>query len=317
VLLPTWNVGAVPVAGGGKYGYANPVQPFATCLPSGLLPICTPAAGNKYISYYFRRNISFTAAELSTTYDSIQLNMLRNDGIVVYINGVERFRNNMPAGGVAYGTLASANIAPGAAEAVSVKLPTSNFIVGANTIAVEVHLNAANRADMSFDMQVMGYGNNGTFNSSTADLNLPTCSTVLFAGLYWGADQGTSGTDSTWITAGFNTMQIKIPGATSYQTVTSTQTNRHSLAWSTAGFNHTGYLCFTDITSLINVSNANGTYTGANVVGPAGINNGCGGWTIVIAFSNPSFQPRNLNIFDFSSFSINPCESGPMLFYPL
>lgn len=200
--------------------------------------------------------MNFTALELSTTFYAIQMNLLRNDGIVVYVNGVERFRNNMPAGGVAYGTLASANIAPGAAEAVTTNLSPSFFVAGVNTIAVEVHLRAANSTDMSFDMQVSGLDNNGTFNSSTANLNIPSCSNILFAGLYWGADQGISGTDSTWMTAGFNTVKLKLPGAANYQTLTSTQTNRHSLAWSTAGFNHTGYMCFRDITSIINASNA-------------------------------------------------------------
>ena len=299
VMPATWNVGAAPVAGPGKYGFANPVQPsITTCLPSGLLPICTPAAGNKYTAYYFRSTVSFTAAELATTFYAIQLNLLRNDGIVVYINGVEQVRNNMPGGGVTYATLASANITPGAAEAVSVNLNPAFFVAGVNTIAVEVHLRATNSVDMSFDMQVLGLDNGGTFSSSSADLNLPSCSNVLFAGLYWGADQGISGTDSTWVTAGFNTIKLKIPGAASYTTHTSTQTNRHSLAWSTPGFNHTGYLCFKDITAEINAANANGTYTAADVVGPIGIANACGGWTIVIVYSNPSLLPRNLTVFD-------------------
>ena len=290
----TWNVGASPVAGAGKYGYTSGQ---ATCLPSGQVPICTPVAGNKYTAYYFRKTVSFTATELSTTFYAIQLNMLRNDGIVVYINGTERCRNNMPAGVPAYGTLASANVTPGAAEAVSTNLSTSFFTAGVNTIAVEVHLRSATSVDMSFDMQVLGLDNGGTFNSSTADLNLPSCSQILFAGLYWGSDQGTSGTDSTWQTAGFNTVKLKIPGAATYQTLTSTQTDKVSAAYS-PGLPHTGYLCFVDITSLINVTNANGTYTVANVVGPIGINNACGGWSIVIAYSNPVLQPRNLTVFD-------------------
>lgn len=298
-LTGPWNVNAVPVNGPGKYGFATPAQPsITTCMPNGRAPICTPTAGNKYTAYYFRRTVNFTATELSTTFDSIRLNILRDDGIVVYINGIERYRNNMPAGVPAYGTLASANVAPGAAEAVSVILPSSNFVAGNNTIAVEVHLRATNSVDMTFDMQVLGIDYAGTKNSSSADLTIPSCSQVLFAGLYWGADQGISGTDSTWVTAGFNTVKLKIPGAANYQTVTSTQTNRHSLAWSTAGFNHTGYLCFADITSLVNAANANGTYTVADVVAPIGHGNACGGWTIVIAFSNPTFQPRNLTVFD-------------------
>ena len=182
VLNANWNVGALPVNGAGKYGY-NSGQ--TTRLPNGQLPICLPIGGNKYTAYYFRKTVNFTAAELSATFYSIQLNLLRNDGIVVYVNGVERIRDNMPGGAVGYGTLASSNITPGAAS-VSYNLSPSFFTAGNNTIAVGVHLRAASSNDMSFDMQVLGLDNNGTFNSSTADLNLPSCSNVLFAGLYWG-----------------------------------------------------------------------------------------------------------------------------------
>lgn len=293
-LTGLWNTGASPLNGPGKYGYS---ASQATCIPSGGGgTVCVPT-GTKYSAYYYRNTVNFTAAELATTFYSIQLNMLRDDGIVVYINGVERVRNNMPGGAIAYGTLASSNITPGAAEAVSVNLSPAFFTTGVNTIAVEVHLRTTTSTDMSFDMEVQGLSNAGTFNSSTADLNLPACSQVLFAGLYWGADQGTSGTDSTWITAGFNTIKLKIPGASSYTALTSTQTNKHSAAYS-PGLPHTGYLCFKDITSIINTTNANGTYTAADVLGPIGITNSCGGWTIVIAFANSSLQPRNLTIFD-------------------
>jgi uncharacterized repeat protein (TIGR01451 family) len=296
ILPATWNVGASPVAGTGKYGYSSGQ---VTCLPSGLLPICTPVAGNKYTAYYFRNNVSFTALELASTFYSIQLNLLRNDGIVVYVNGVERIRDNMPGGAVAYGTLASANIAPGAAEAVTYNLSPSFFVAGANTIAVEVHLRATNSVDMSFDMQVLGLGNGGTFSSSSADLNLPSCSNVLFAGLYWGASQGTDGVNVAW-RVGETKIKLKLPGAVAYTTLTSTQTDYHDGTLA-PGLPHTGYRCFRDITSLINLTNPNGTYTIADVVGPSGIVNGCGGWTIVIAYSNPVLQPRNLTVFDGSA----------------
>ncbi len=293
-LTGLWNTGASPVNGPGKYGYS---ASQATCIPSGGGgTVCVPT-GTKYSAYYFRSTVNFTAAELATTFYSIQLNMLRDDGIVVYVNGIERVRNNMPTGGITYSTLASSNITPGAAEAVSVNLSPAFFSAGVNTIAVEVHLRTTNSADMSFDMEVQGLSNAETFNSSSADLNIPACSQVLFAGLYWGADQGTSGTDSAWITAGFNTVKLKIPGASSYTTLTSTQTDKHTAAYS-PGLPHTGYLCFKDITSLINTTNANGTYTAADVLGPIGITNSCGGWTIAIAYANSSLQPRNLTVFD-------------------
>ena len=295
-LTGPWNINAVPVAGAGKYGYTSGQ---ATCLPSGQVPICTPAAGNKYTAYYFRRNVSFTALELAATFYSIQLNLLRNDGIVVYVNGVERVRNNMPGGAVVYGTLASANIAPGAAEAVSVNLSPAFFVAGVNTIAVEVHLRTTTSVDMSFDMQVLGLDNNGTFSSSSADLNLPTCSNVLFAGLYWGASQGTDGTNVSW-RVGETNIKLKLPGAGTYTTLISTQSDYHDGTLVT-GLPHTGYRCFRDITALVNPTNPNGIYTIGDVVGPLGIVNGSGGWAIVIAYSNPVLQPRNLTVFDGSA----------------
>ena len=73
---------------------------------------------------------------------------------------------------------------------------------------------------MSLDM----LGTNGTFSSSSADLNLPSsCSEVLFAGLYWGATLG--GTNSPGWRVGHDTVKLKIPGASSYVNVVSTQTD--------------------------------------------------------------------------------------------
>ncbi len=217
---------------------------------------------------------------------------------MVYVNGVEVTRSNMPAGAPAHATLASANVAPGAAENYSATIPTTNFVNGNNTIAVELHLRQANAADMSFDMELQAtpVDVENTFSSSTADLSLSGCNQVLFAGLYWGADEGSSGTDSTWITAGYNTCKLKIPGG-SYQTITSTQTDRHSNGYSPA-LGHTGYMCFADITSLVNANSPNGTYAVANVICPSGVTNACGGWTIVIVYSNATLPPRNITVFD-------------------
>ncbi len=297
VLPAAWNTGALPAAGAGKYGF-NSGQ--STCLKSsGAATSCTPGAVTKYTAYYFRNTVNFTAAELSTTFQTIQLNVQRNDGIVIYINGVERARDNMPAGVPVFGTLASADITVGAAENFTFNLSPAFFTAGTNTIAVEVHLRTATSNNMSFDMQVLGLGNNGTFSSTSADLNLPGCSHVMFAGLYWGASQGTNGTNVAW-RVGETNVKLKIPGASSYTTLTSTQTDYHDGTLVT-GLPHTGYRCFIDITALINTSNPNGTYTVADVVGPLGIINGSGGWAIVIAYANSSLQPRNLTVFDGSA----------------
>ncbi|MBS1510109.1 MAG: T9SS type A sorting domain-containing protein [Bacteroidetes bacterium] len=292
-LTGSWNTGGSPVNGAGKYGY-NASQ--TTCIPSGITPVCSPGAGTKYTTYYYRNTVSFTATELSTTFYSIQMDLKRDDGIVVYINGVEQVRNNMPAGTISYSTLASSAIATGSAENVTVNLNPSAFTAGTNTIAVEVHLSSTSASDMSFDMDILGLDNNGTFNSTTADLNLSSCSTVLFAGLYWGAGQGGGGGNTGWIT-GETTCKLKVPGASSYTTITSGKTDY----WNNtliSGYAHTGYQCFSDITSLVNTTSPNGTFTVANVLPPLGLNDAYGGWTIVIVYANPSLPPKNLTVFD-------------------
>ncbi len=277
------------------WGQATP-SPNVTCLNSGCTSSCpNPPGGcsSRTPAYYFRKVVSITPS----SYTAIRLNLKRNDGVVIYINGTERARNNMPAGAIAHTTYASSAISPGTAENYTVDLSPSFFVSGNNTIAVEIHSDKAKAADVTFDMQIQGYDDKGTYNSSTSDLSLASCSQVLFAGLYWGADQGNSGTDSAWIAGAYTSCKLKLPGASSYQTINSTQTDRHTNA-NSPGLSHTGYMCFKDITSLVNATSPNGTYAVADIVGPTGINNACGGWTIVIAYSNTTLTPRNLVIFD-------------------
>jgi uncharacterized repeat protein (TIGR01451 family) len=287
----SWSTGL------GDFGYGDgPIYPEVTCVPSGYTPICAPVGNNKYWSYYFRKTIDL--GSIKDNGDFV-FNYKRDDGIVVYVNGTEVFRNNMPTGTVAYNTAASADITGAAEYAINTFTlkGSSPFVPGANVIAVEIHQRAVgiSDADISFDMELRSIE---TYNSTTSDLAIPTtCNQVLFAGLYWGADLGSSGTNTSWIMPGFDSVLFKIPGASTYNVVRSQQTDQHSNT-NSPGLGHTGYLCFADVTSLINTTNANGTYTVANVMGPLNLTNGCGGWTLVIAYSNPSLLPRNLTVFD-------------------
>src|SRR5207342_3138784 len=58
----------------------------------------------KYITTYFRKPISITGLG---NYASFKLECKRDDGIVVYVNGTEAARSNMPSGTVAYNTVAT------------------------------------------------------------------------------------------------------------------------------------------------------------------------------------------------------------------
>ncbi|MBL7698764.1 MAG: hypothetical protein JNK79_11415 [Chitinophagaceae bacterium] len=267
-------------SGAGQFGYGDGDE--TTIVSYG------PNAASKYITTYFRKAVNIPNPGL---YSSFIINVNYDDGFVLYINGVEVNRTNMPTGTIAHGTVAS-----GAVESmVSLTIPTSAFVAGNNVIAIEMHQNQANSSDLSMDMS-LGYNDGITVNSSTADLNLPSCSQVVWAGLYWGAGQGASGSNTAWIT-GETQCKIKVPGAGSYTTITSTQTDYHNNTL-IPGYVHTGFKCFADITALINTSSANGTYTVGNITSPAGITDAYGGWTIVVAYTNATEQIRNLTVYD-------------------
>lgn len=282
--------GAWP-AGNAELGYGDADE--ATCIPSGGGgTLCLPT-GTKYITSYFRHTVNI--ANPSSYYNFV-LNLIRDDGAVVYVNGTEVVRSNMPAGALSHATLAASNVG-GAAESTiySYTIASSYFVNGLNTIAVEVHQDDATSSDLSFNFELKG-SLDSTFNSSSADLNLPSCSNVLFAGLYWGATQGNDGTNTSWI-VNETAVKLKLPGAANFVDLISTQTDYHNDVL-VPGLPHTGYRCFRDITSLINTTNPNGTYTIANVCSPAGIINTAGGWTIVIAYSDPGTIGRNLTVYD-------------------
>lgn len=277
-------------SGNGELGYGDGDE--ATCIPSGGGgTLCLPT-GNKYLSSYFRKTINITDPAV---YSAYQFSVERDDGYVLYVNGVEVSRNNMPAGTVLYSTLASSAIED---AVITFSISNSYFVAGNNTIAVEMHQANASSSDLSFNLQ-LACTDGVIFNSSSADLNLPSCSQVLFAGLYWGATQGTDGTNVSWIT-NETRIKIKLPGASSYTDVVSAQTDYHNNTL-VPGLPHTGYRCFADITSIMNATSPNGTYTIANMCSPAGIVNAAGGWTIVIAYADPATILRNLTVFDGSA----------------
>lgn len=132
------------VNGRGPLGYGDP--PLNTTLSYGT------DANNKYLTYYFRAGFNITGA-LPT---NLTINLRRDDGAVIYHNGVEVLRTNMPTGTVAYTTLATAAIG-GADETnyITATIPVTNAVFGTNVIAVEMHQNATNSSDLSFDLELI------------------------------------------------------------------------------------------------------------------------------------------------------------------
>ena len=114
-------------------------------------------ANSKYITTYFRKTVTIPNAAAYTSYS---LNLKRDDGAIVYINGTERYRTNLPTGTISYTTLASAAASDDGATAQTATLSSSFFVNGSNTIAVEMHQNSVTSSDLSFDLQLAG--NSGT-----------------------------------------------------------------------------------------------------------------------------------------------------------
>ncbi len=101
------------------------------------------------ITYYFRH--SFTADRTGAV--ALDVNLRRDDGAVVYLNGTEIVRSNMPSGTVGYQTraLLAADDGDGLHEySVAADLLTG----GRNVLAVEVHQNNAGSSDVSFDLRL-------------------------------------------------------------------------------------------------------------------------------------------------------------------
>jgi secreted PhoX family phosphatase len=110
-------------------------------------------AANKHVTTYFRQQFQVTSL---AGYAQLKLRLIRDDGAVVYLNGVEIFRDNLPTGAIAYTTPASATIS-GADESTYVEaiVPKSALVAGTNTIAVEVHQDRGNSSDVSFKLELL------------------------------------------------------------------------------------------------------------------------------------------------------------------
>ena len=117
----------------------------------GSSSIKTPltADGTKPLAAQYRH--TFTIKDVST-FDSVEITTRADDGLVLYVNGEEVARNNLPSGTLAYNSYATAAPRTSAAvdNPVTVTVPASIFTDGDNTMAAAVHSNYRSTADTSF-----------------------------------------------------------------------------------------------------------------------------------------------------------------------
>ena len=132
-------------SGKGVLGYGDPGQ--ATTVGFG------PSSSAKYITTYFRSK--FTVADPASV-TALTAQVLRDDGMVVWLNGVQAAKDNLPEGDIGPGTLANSAIG-GADETTyfEYRLDPALLRAGENTLAVEVHQNAASSSDLGFDFALV------------------------------------------------------------------------------------------------------------------------------------------------------------------
>lgn len=105
-------------------------------------------SNDKYPTYYFTRAFNLSAEPSNT--DVFTLDYTVDDGFIVYVNGTEAARYNMPSGTVSYSTYAT-TYCSGNPDEGSTTLDASLFKKGENIIAVEVHNNSGTSSDIYWD----------------------------------------------------------------------------------------------------------------------------------------------------------------------
>jgi hypothetical protein len=134
-----WAMGLAPL------GYAHSL--VATKVSFG------PNSNAKHMTTYFRRTFDVGVDRgLGAT---LGLKLLRDGGAVVYLNGAEVARSNMPSGAITWATEADKHV--GDADETTYQphqVDASQVRVGTNVVAVEIHQDGAGSSDMIFDLEL-------------------------------------------------------------------------------------------------------------------------------------------------------------------
>lgn len=134
-----WRRGPAPL------GYGEPE--IATTLSFGA------RADEKPMAAYFRREFEVTDAVPAARHAIIEMRI--DDGVIVYLNGREIVRQNMPAGVPTVKTGAAARVeGPEEREYARHVLPAAALRPGRNVLAAEVHQVNAVSSDLFFDLRL-------------------------------------------------------------------------------------------------------------------------------------------------------------------
>jgi hypothetical protein len=123
-------------------------------------------ASNKRITTWFRN--SFVVND-SSAFHALVMGVRRNDGAVIYLNGQEIYRANLPAGAIAASSLAT-NGTDWLDRRLYFErnLDPATLVAGTNILAAEVHLRSVSSGDMGFDFTLTGLSENQVYPALSA-----------------------------------------------------------------------------------------------------------------------------------------------------
>ena len=133
------------------------------------------SSSNKHITSYFRKTFN---VDTPSKYNNFSIDIIRDDGAVVYLNGTKVWQDNMPT---TFNYLTTSNIGIGGndeSQWISAVIGDS-LIDTVNVIAVEIHQASASSSDLSFDLRLIG-GVNDAPNADSMTVSVVKNSSVDF-----------------------------------------------------------------------------------------------------------------------------------------
>ena len=111
-------------------------------------------SNHKHITTFFRKIFNVTDPQAIS---HLITRIKRDDGAVLYLNGSEVIRSNLPSGDITYETLASTAVSSGEEDAFyEYTISTNDLVAGENCLAVEIHQISETSSDISFDLELLG-----------------------------------------------------------------------------------------------------------------------------------------------------------------
>lgn len=135
---------------------ALPASSVAGLANESLTPFTAPTSssgdglvtelGTNTTTYYFRREFNYSGNPDRT---NLILRLQVDDGAVVYLNGSEVHRENMPMGAITHQSFALSDI-QNSSLSQGIVIPADNLLQGSNVLAVSSHQSGPSSSDMIF-----------------------------------------------------------------------------------------------------------------------------------------------------------------------